>query len=333
MKQRDRSIDFLRATAIFLMVITHINALFYTGDSFILDIFTTAGATLCFSIFLFCTGYTNGLKILEEKKFLLSKTLKRVLEIYVIYILCAVFVSLVLNEGITLKEILNISVFNYVPGFTEFLIAFILFSFLPLLFSKQIKYLLQRPLILISISLLVYFVGIWIYNWVSEKQLPDALRIIAENLFGYPGKNRFPLLPYFPIYSFGLILSKYKKNSILVKTILISSFLFTFLYIFKLSHWHRWPPSFLFLTYALIYIPVVLLLYRKFKKFFTKKPFNLFTQTGKYPLEQFALSTLLIFILKAFIQPTGSEIVAVFLNILVLGILLIYPIVFRPKMV
>ena len=333
MEKRDLSIDFLRATAIFLMVITHVNALLYSGNIFVVDIFTTAGVTLCFSIFLFCSAYIHGLKIQKEKSFDLRKTVKRVLEIYLVYVICAVFVSLVLQKGISINEVLNIAFLNYVPEFTEFLIAFIVFSFIPLIFSKQIKILLEKPFILIALSLIIYFIALFIYTRISKYPFPDPIRIVLENMFGYRNQHRFPLFPYLPIYTFGLLLSKYNKNKILLKTLLISTLIFLILYIFKISHWYRWPPSPLFLMYGFIYILGVLLIYRKYKGILSKGIFKLFTRVGRYPLEQFAFSTLLVFTTKAFIKPTGNEFISIFVNLVILSTLLLYPIVSHRKMV
>ncbi len=333
MKKRDSSIDFLRATAVFLMVITHVNALLYSGKNSILDIFTTAGVTLCFSTFLFCSAYIDGLKIEKGKDFNIKKVLKRIFNIYIVYVLCGIFVTLVFQEGITIDQILNIIILNYVPEFTEFLIAFILFSFLPLIFSKQIKQLLSKPLLLVFLTISIYFLGSLISSELSKYSLPNYIRILVENIFGYQNQHRFPIIPYLPIYSFGILLSKYKSNRILFKTLVISLLLFFLLYFFKLSHWYRWPPSVLFLFYSFAYIPLILLIFRKFERTLSKSIFKLFTNVGKYPLEQFALSTLLVFTAKAFIPSTGNEFVSILVNIIILGFLTAYPIVFYRKMV
>ena len=108
MKNRDFSIDFLRATAILLMTITHVNALLYLGKNPILDIFTTAGATLCFSIFLFCSAYVNGLKIQKGSTFSFKDTINRVLEIYMVYVILGILVTFVLDSNISFSKITNI---------------------------------------------------------------------------------------------------------------------------------------------------------------------------------------------------------------------------------
>ena len=333
MKKRELSIDFLRAIAILLMTITHVNALLYTGDNIILDIFTTAGATLCFSIFLFCSAYTVGLRIEENKKFDIKNTAKRILEIYLVYLVLGIFITFVLEKQISLNTILNIVILNYVPEFTEFLIAFIIFSFIPLIFQKQIKSLLSKPIYLIFLTILMYTIGILIYNLISKYTLSDILRIPLENIFGYKSLHRFPLTYYLPIYTFGILLSKYNSKKILISILLISVILFTLLYSFEISHWYRWPPSPLFLLYGFIFIPLVLIKYTLLKNFLTKGVFKLFTNMGRYPLEQLFLSTLLVFLAKLLFLPTGNEILSITVNISIFILLMLHPIVFHRKMV
>ena len=333
MKERDFSIDFLRATAILLMTITHVNALLYLGNNPILDFFTTAGATLCFSIFLFCSAYVTGLKIQKGSSFTIKDTLNRALEIYMVYVVLGIFVTFVLKGSIDFDIINNIVLLNYVPEFTEFLIAFVLFSFIPLFFSKQQKYLLNNPLILTIITLSIYILGTFVYTQISKYTYPEIVRIPLENIFGYQSLHRFPLTYYLPIYSLGIFLSMYRKRNMLI-AVLISSFtLFIVLYSLKLSHWNRWPPSILFLLYGFIYIPLILLVYREFKKFFSKGIFKMFTNIGMYPLEQFFLSTFFVFVAKAFLNPSNTEILSIIVNFLILALLILHPIVFYRKMV
>ena len=193
MKERDLSIDFLRATAILLMTITHVNALLYLGKNPILDIFTTAGVTLCFSIFLFSSAYLNGLKIQKDIKFKLKDTLNRVLEIYMVYVILGIFITFILDSGISFSKITDIVLLSNIPPFTEFLIAFIIFSFVPLLFHKQIKYLMSKPFWLILITILIYILGSIVYTQISKYTYTDPIRILLENIFGYKSVHIFPL--------------------------------------------------------------------------------------------------------------------------------------------
>ena len=333
MKKRELGIDFLRAIAILLMTITHVNALLYTGNNLILDIFTTAGATLCFSIFLFCSAYTVGLRIQNNKRFDFKNTLKRVLEIYIVYLILGIFITFVLEKQLSINTILNIMVLNYVPEFAEFLIAFIIFSFIPLIFQKQIKSLISKPIYLIFLTLLIYAIGIVIYNLVSKYILPNILRIPLENIFGYKSLHRFPLTYYLPIYTFGILLSKYNNKKVLISILLISVILFTLLFSFEISHWLRWPPSHLYLLYGFIFIPLVLLKYTLLRNFLTKGVFKLFTNMGRFPLEQFFLSTFLVFLSRLLFLPTGNEILSITVNISIFILLLLHPIVSRRKMV
>lgn len=333
MNNRNTSIDFLRATAIILMTITHVNALLYTGNSPILDIFTTAGATLCFSIFLFCSAYIVGFRILNNIPLDIKNILKRVLEIYIVYIVLGLFITFVLKNTLTLSSVIDIVLLKYVPEFTEFLIAFIIFAFIPLLFYKQIKLLISKPLSFVLITSLIFLIGLVIYGYISKNSYPDILKIPLENIFGYKGLHRFPLTFYLPIYTFGILLSKYNSKKILILITTISILLFVTLRIFNLSSWYRWPPSTLFLLYGYIYIPLILLICRLIKRYISKGFLKIFTNMGKFPLEQFFLSTFFVFIARYLFLPSSNTLLSITINILILTLLSLHPIVFHRKMV
>jgi len=333
MKNRNISIDFLRATAIVLMTITHVNALLYTGNNLILDIFTTAGATLCFSIFLFCSAYVIGVKIQNNESINLKNILKRALEIYLVYLILGVFITFVLTRSINIYNVIDIALLKNIPEFTEFLIAFIFFSFLPLLFYKQIKHLISKPLLCVLVTSLIFIIGLIVYGYISNKSFPDIVKIPLENIFGYKSLHRFPLTFYLPIYTFGILLSKYNSKKMLIFITIIAILLVFTLRIFNLSSWYRWPPSTLFLLYGFIYIPSILLMCRLIKKWLSKRFFKIFANMGRFPLEQFFLSTFLVFLSRYIFLPSSNELLSILINILILALLLLHPIVFHRKMV
>jgi len=314
MKERDKSIDFLRATAILFMTITHVNSLFYLGKSPILDIFTALGATVCFSVFLFASAYVTGIKIKNNSTIKIESTLKRILEIYIVYIILGILITFVIGGG-------------------EFLIAFIVFTIFTQLFFKQLKYFLSKPILLILLGITVYVVGVVIYNLTTNNTYPDTVRILLEHTVGYGNLHRFPLTYYFPIFVFGLLLSKYSNIKTLLIITIISLFSLLILRITGISRWYRWPPSVAFLLYGFVYIPLVILIYKKFTKFFSTKIFTMFSNMGKYALEQLFLSTFLIFASLLFLNPSQSPITSILMNIIVISALLLHPIVFHPKMV
>ena len=333
MKERDKSIDFLRATAILFMTITHVNSLFYLGKSPILDIFTALGATVCFSVFLFASAYVTGIKIKNNSTIKIESTLKRILEIYIVYIILGILITFVIGSEITTKQITDIVLLRSIPEFTEFLIAFIVFTIFTQLFFKQLKYFLSKPILLILLGITVYVVGVVIYNLTTNNTYPDTVRILLEHTVGYGNLHRFPLTYYFPIFVFGLLLSKYSNIKTLLIITIISLFSLLILRITGISRWYRWPPSVAFLLYGFVYIPLVILIYKKFTKFFSTKILTMFSNMGKYALEQLFLSTFLIFASLLFLNPSQSPITSILMNIIVISALLLHPIVFHPKMV
>lgn len=333
MGKRDLSIDFLRATVIILMTSTHINALLYTGSNIFLQKITTYGVILCFSTFLFCSAYVTALKITKGRYPTLKDSIKRILEIYITYLALGIFVSFVLNKGISLTDIFNIALLKNVPEFTEFLIAFIFFTFIPLLLPKNFWKILKKPILLILITLLIYISGNLIYIQISKHSYPYIFQIPLENIFGYRDLHRFPLTFYLPIYTFGILMSRYSKERIFILISSISFVLLQFLLFFDLAKWNRWPPSFLFLLYSFVYIPLVLLLYKRFSKSLSKGFFKHITNIGMYPLEQFFLSTLLIFLVRLIFVPSDNIFLVLIATVSIFTILLIHPLVFHRKMV
>lgn len=333
MNTRDLSIDFLRATVIMLMTTTHINALMYTGSNIFLQKISTYGVILCFSTFLFCSAYTTTLKISKGEYPTLKDSLKRILKIYITYLTLGIFASFILNKGITLTDILNIASLNNVPEFTEFLIAFIFFSFIPILLPKDFWKILNKPALLILITLTIYILGNFVYTQISKYSYPYIFQIPLENLFGYTNLHRFSITSYLPIYTFGILMSKYSKEKTLILTSSTSFVLLEFLLFFNLARWSRWPPSPLFLLYSFVYIPLVLLFYRRYSKSLSKGFFKHFTNIGTYPLEQLFLSTLLIFLVRLIFEPSDNVIFVLIITTGIFTLLLIHPQIFHRKVI
>lgn len=300
-EERSPEIDFLRGSAVFFMLIAHINVVFVKEYNFILDKLTWWGATISFSVFLFCFAYIYGLKLSDNKKLNLEKQVKRVFLLLFIYYVAAFLGHYFLSSSISASEFYSILTFKYLPIFTEFIIPFFLYIILILIFSPVLKRLLNRPIVFIFISLAIYFLASWLYTFDGGG---NFLNVVKTLMVGSGHIHSYGVLSYFPIFVFGLIAGGTQKNSVgkpsALLIFILCSVLFLFLRISGLSLWYRFPPSILFLLYGIIYSFGVVLLYKYIKKVSILNKYFIFL--GKRALFIFLINVILILGLSSFLN-------------------------------
>ncbi len=257
---RDNSLDFLRGTAILFMIITHVNAIFYTGKAAWLDTFTWWGATICFTVFLFCSGAVYGLKLFDkniDRKILL----KRAMGLLVAYFVAAFGVRLLSGTLKGLDGVLRILLLVDIPEFTEFILAFALYSAVLALFSKQFARALKYKWLMLIASVGVFFFAGFLYNLNWGGGVFD---IIKGLLVGHVDWHRFGILSYAPVFTLGLVWSWLQKESrrfrfdFAIIAFIFMMVVFLMLRFTGLSVYYRWPPSLLFMLYGVIYSFAVL---------------------------------------------------------------------------
>lgn len=314
------------------MTLTHIDSLFFQGNNILLDTFSTLGSTLSFSLFLFSSAYIYGVKIQKGKEDTPKQLLERVLKIYLVYLLLAIVIQYTFTQELTLSSVASIATLTVVPEFTEFLIAFILFALLTKILFRPLQKLQSKPVILILIAVGIFLLSQYIYPYISQMEYPTTVRVVIENIVGYRAEHRFPLTFYFIVYITGILFSNKANTKLVVNTFLLSTLLIFLLRIFDISSWYRWPPSILFISYGISFISFMLLIKRVLP--FKNKLFStIFVNIGKYPLEQFFISTLLIFLLFLFIGGEKSLLETNVINISILTILVVYPLILHKEMV
>lgn len=268
-KTRDYSIDILRGSAIIFMIITHVNALFSASTEPFLNTLTFWGATVCFSIFLFCFAYIYGMKI-SQGNFYPTLTVKKTIKLIGAYYLTAISAQFFLTKALSLKTIGDIMTFQLLPEFTEFIVAFILFSLLLILCYKLFAKLLKAPLLFLVIALIVYAIANQLYS--TQTNLPEFALNIKALLVGHGDIHAFGIASYFPIFTVGLIWGSLTNSTGTTKrwlaliTLLSSTAFFVITATTGISTWNRWPPSPKFFTYGLIYISLIVLLYPYIEK-------------------------------------------------------------------
>ncbi|MBP6859249.1 MAG: DUF1624 domain-containing protein [Candidatus Magasanikbacteria bacterium] len=300
-EQRSSKIDFLRGSAVFFMLITHINVVFAQNPSFMLDKLTWWGATVSFSIFLFCFAYIYGLKLSDNKKLNVEKQVKRILLLLCIYYGAALCSHYFLFNGISAREFGSILTFGYLPLFTEFIIPFFLYIILILIFSPVLKKIRQWPAALVLISFSIYFLANWLYGLDVRGGFLTALKTL---MVGNGHMHSYGVLSYFPTFVLGFITGGAEKSStgksFALLVFIISSALFVFLRVSGLSLWYRFPPSVLFLLYGIIYSFGVVLLYKYISKVNILNRYFIFL--GKKALFIFLINVIVILGLSRFLN-------------------------------
>lgn len=295
-EERSAKIDFLRGSAVLFMLITHINVVFVKEYSLVLDKLTWWGATVCFSIFLFCFAYIYGLKLSDNKKLNTAKQVKRIFLLLGMYYVAAFFDQYLLFNGISTSTFVAILTFQYLPVFTEFIISFVLYAVLILIFSSVFKKLLQRPVVFILISFVVYFLASQLYLLDGGGSFVMVLKTL---MVGNGHTHSYGILSYFPTFVLGFVAGGAQSTtkssiskSLYLPILILASTAFIFLRVSGLSLWYRFPPSVLFLLYGIIYSFGVVLLYEYIKKISILNKYFVFL--GKRALFIFLINVILI---------------------------------------
>lgn len=289
MAGRDVTIDALRGIAVTLMVASHTVWFLSNGDSSFWNFMRSLGDAVCFITFLFVFGITLYLSVLS-KDFNLpenrAKSRKRILELVTVYFLIAASGLLVyLGTHEFDNRLVQTLLLQYPPGFTEFMLVFILFSIVAYVYKElarktgmQISRL--RLDTVVVVSFIVYAVAqVW-YSYTRNAQFPETVEAYLALLLGFDGYLRFDLLHYLPVLLLGVYAGFLMKDGEGEKRNL-QKFLqqiFIFFGLLSLGLWAselqlensainmfvRWPASLLFLTCGLTFALGSLLVLRRF---------------------------------------------------------------------
>jgi uncharacterized membrane protein/predicted deacetylase len=275
--KREVSLDILRGIAVLLMVFAHTIAFVYTGENSILNSFQKFGNTVCFTIFLLVSGASSYLAYIkvtnakwkQKKKVLIKRLMKLLLGYYLVALISSLSDFSFPISTDWLENIFQILFFIKVPGYTEFLVPFIIYRFVIVIAWERVKKLLKNKDLLIAIGILTYIFGFLLYN----LSVPDFLIPFKALFVGHVGMYRFPLLQYFWVFLAGLWLGEFfngqrkqKLNALLRVTftsfiILSLTLLIKPLASFPYSEeFQRWPPSVSFIIIGISFSFTVLTL-------------------------------------------------------------------------
>jgi len=336
-KKRFPILDKVRGLAVLLMFISHSIDFFYNGNSLSVDLARWFTATVAFTTFIYVSGASNYIANVDlagesdlwqrKKLHILIKTFQFLLIYYLVAILLSLLDQKALNLDI-LKEILpNILIFKLIPTYTEFLIAFLILSLSLVLFGRVYKLIIKNSFVVILIGINAYILGMLLYQIDLGVDLNHYKSLFVGHEQGY----QFPVFQYFPIYLFGMKFgselmggkSKFKISWIL--QLLFISLLTLFFAITKT--WQpvvgegyiflqRWPPSVSFLIIGLVFVQLVIIVYKFFNLFINNKQHktSVIEFIGKNPLDFYVLHILLLESYKTFIGTKTGNVILVFMG-------------------
>lgn len=275
MKSRDISIDMLRGIVVSLMVASH-TVWFLSDDTNVFWNFMRSwGDSVCFITFLFLFGISMYFSLLSKDftdKIQRKRALQRVFYLLGAYYLIAGFGLISkFGDGDLIVTVLKTVFLIHVPGFTEFMIPFVVYTFgayiTKLFFLKRkITFPNLRLKYILIFSWGIYLIAMMINAMTHRLHLPEILGAFSAHFFNHDGFLRFGLLHYMPVLLLGIyfgqeIKREQEANTIQRQLIKISGVYALgalLLWISELFFNHkainlffRWPPSLLFMLFGM----------------------------------------------------------------------------------
>ncbi len=204
-KSREISLDIMRSIAVLLMIWAHVVSFLYlygtnyTSESF-LNLTRNFGDTVCFTTFFFVSGASLFFLVIKKGNddsknwpIIRKKMVKRSLVFLLGYYLLAIITAW--GSIGNIRDFLDILLLIDVPGFTEFLIPFILFTLIIIPFRKSLNFILKQKFSLfyiLGIGAILYALGYWLYGISLDYPWGNYKALLAgqENII------RFPVLQY-----------------------------------------------------------------------------------------------------------------------------------------
>lgn len=345
---REKIFDNLRGVTVLLMILAHVIAFFYVGDNYVLSYFRTLGDTVAFSTFLFVSGAVSYIAYLSKEdntwKTQQMKLLKRVGTLLLGYYFVAIVSSLENIKGADFLQVLshvgNIIIFVEVPDYTEFILSFILYGLILIIFRKQIKFIISKPLILFIFVWVAYILGFILYY----SPCPEFIMPLKSLFVGNLGFYRFPILQYMPIYFLGFYIGKYfeeykTKTDRGIQSIVFLGAMLACLVTLKLSllesfpygeDYGRWPPTIAFLLIGQVFVFASLLVLNYID--LPKQVDRVIGYLGKNALSMYMIHIIILELIDLFFGfNTNSIIITVFSYIIIIIFCVFFILFFKKK--
>ncbi|MCA9385129.1 acyltransferase family protein [Candidatus Dojkabacteria bacterium] len=285
-KQHNRrliSLDILRGVAVCTMILAHTVAFFYSGHALLPKMFQKFGDLVSFTTFLLVSGAVFTAAYLDIPNALWKKKKHNILSrswlllggYYAVGLLT--IAPHLFENGIAdaLWKLLRLLVFIDVPGYSEFILAFLFFGIV-IYYGRDFFAKHYRNIdLMIILGVAIYLLGFVIYS----LPIPESFAIVTSFLAGYDGWYRFPIFQYFPIFLIGLYLGKFllDEQNLFYRGVTLSTVAFTSLLLLAFcvvtppfldfpytGNFNRWPPNVSFLlvgtTFAFAALTLIIFL-------------------------------------------------------------------------
>ncbi len=253
---RDRSIDVGRGLLVLIMVYGHVMQFF--GDS---QIFPTVGTLIeiinltVFPTFVFYFGATAVLAYLK-KPYLkaLPGMARTAIRTYVVFCLSGVGYRVLREHApLAVGTVRRVMQLRDIPGWSEFLIAFSLYSLLMIVAFPVLRRLSQRPLAALLAGVVCLACCLIPYGQVQPTQL--------QLLIGGTDFACFPILQYMPYFLAGMVYAQGRRGKHLLLLALVSSAVGAGYWRFA-GYPGRFPPTWGWILLAALPVAAVVLLSR-----------------------------------------------------------------------
>jgi hypothetical protein len=234
-KSRFIQIDYMKGILNIGMIFAHTVQFFSKKNDFYL--ISELMNLVCFSGFLFCFGFASWSSYFSKANIPYRSHITVILKCYLAYIISGVsYCILVSKELLNSTLVYKVISLENVPGYSEFLIAFVLFALLGLLFSEFINLLTKNIMLILTTSIACLLISLILTDIKLDNRL--------ELFIGGRGKSYFPVLQYTPLYLLGIYFSRYSTKPSNALNFLALVIISIFLY-FKIARIDivRFPPS------------------------------------------------------------------------------------------
>ncbi len=314
-KIRNYSIDLLKGFLVIGMVWAHVIQFFLKGDGYNHSLSQFINQ-ITFPGFVFCFGYVFYISYFKKTfKEVYLKVLLTCLKTLMAFYLSGTFFRIFVDKTpFSKKMLIDILILKDMPGWSEFLAAFTVITFVSLLFFAPIKCLVEKQKMFWLVTAVLLLTTFIPYEKVTNNQL--GLLIGTKNF------ACFPALQYAPLFLIGTYFSRYgirfnRKYFLgaLMLTGLASVNAFT------KGIPERFPPSLLWIIlpsfYIYLYYLVCSYLGNKERKWW---PVRQVIEIGQRSLFYLLLSNIFIFTLKGMNVGKVSLGQSIFCTLVLLGI-------------
>ncbi len=292
MKKRFVELDYFKGILVIFMVLCHCIQFFGHEGEIVQGTITTIINLTTFSGFFFAFGYAHQLSYLDKDyKAVVGRMLIGTVKILIAYYISGIcFYAFAKDMIYNPDTVLDVILFRAFPGWSEFLVSFVMLNLLVIIFFKLIKKANYVVLIIwAAVSVLLCFIP---YEAVTSS--------VLSLFIGSTHFVTFPVLQYSVFYIAGVVVAKkgLKPNFKMFIISLIPTVAFIVYYAVGGHQPSRFPPHFLYIFGSALVLVFYFFVSYKLLRFKDTRVVKLLEQFGGDSLYYLLISNILIFALS-----------------------------------